>query len=670
MKFSVAGCLILLSSLLRPVFAQPGNDSLPQRLSAIRQRPLDTAHVNSLRRLAGTVTDSDSSLARQLFEEALSKSLQLGDVNTITDCYRLLGVYHSAFNRRDEALRYYRLSAGSAQQNKNLYLLAGVQYNMGNIYYWKGMYDSCIHYYQLAAAVFEAPAVLQQQGVTEKQVDRRKSDLYGSMSEVFTTLKNLEKADVYIDKAIAIARKYNSPAAADALAMYMQTKAGNHAANGQTEAALRIRLAFLPQMEQGQNAPIYRQMAYQHISQEYLQLNKIDSAALFANKSLALASSIKVPNAIAAANWQLGCIALRQHQYPLAEQYLTAAKAHYESTEDPEEQQSYYEAMRELAYKTGNYKAAYDYAEKYQTISDSIVQSARAREFAEREMRYETEKKETQIKYQQSQLEQHRLINYGLIGGLLALGVILFLTWRNYKNRRLLQQQRIHELETEKQLSATQYLLKGQEDERNRLAKDLHDGLGGLLSGVKLQLGAMKGNLILSEENGRSFNLALQKLDESISEMRRVAHNMMPEALLNMGLQQALQDYCDGLSEGQAFVIHREFHGLGERMAASVEVVLYRIVQELLNNAVRHSGASRIVAQVIRQDKEVSITIEDNGIGFNTAAQSAFRGVGLRNIQSRVNYLHGQLDIQSTPGKGTSIHIDCLIEHDEHNGKD
>jgi len=106
----------------------------------------------------------------------------------------------------------------------------------------------------------------------------------------------------------------------------------------------------------------------------------------------------------------------------------------------------------------------------------------------------------------------------------LALALIVFLLYRNYTNRQKLQQQRIIELETEKQLLATQSLLQGQEDERSRLAKDLHDGLGGLLSGVKLQLGAMKGNLILSEEHGRNFNNALNKLDESISEMRRVAH--------------------------------------------------------------------------------------------------------------------------------------------------
>ena len=191
------------------------------------------------------------------------------------------------------------------------------------------------------------------------------------------------------------------------------------------------------------------------------------------------------------------------------------------------------------------------------------------------------------------------------------------------------------------------------------MAKDLHDGLGGLLSGVKLQLGAMKGNLILSEEHGRIFNSALVKLDESISEMRRVAHNMMPEALMNLGLQQALQDYCDGLSVAQPFTINCEFHGLETRMDAATEVVVYRIVQELLNNAVKHSDASNILAQVMRNENNLTITVEDDGKGFDVTAVR--QGAGLKNIRSRVDYLKGQMDVQSTLAKGTSIHIDCTI---------
>ncbi|MBO9660818.1 MAG: hypothetical protein J7527_18495, partial [Chitinophagaceae bacterium] len=259
MKLFLTACSILLSGILSSATAQ---EEIMQQIAEIRKMPLDTAQVNSLRRLGGQITDS--TLSKQLLDEALQKSLKIGDVNTITDCYRVLGVWFSNYDLKDSALHYYRLSMESAKGNNNLFLIAGAQFNMGNIYYWQGKYDSCIIYYQYAATVYEGQEILRDKNVTDKQLDRRKSDLYGNMSAVFNMLKNLAKADEYIDKAIAISKKYNSPAAADALAFYMQTKADNYTANGFPERALRARLEFLNQMQEGQNAKVYLQQSYQN----------------------------------------------------------------------------------------------------------------------------------------------------------------------------------------------------------------------------------------------------------------------------------------------------------------------------------------------------------------------------------------------------------------------
>lgn len=318
--------------------------------------------------------------------------------------------------------------------------------------------------------------------------------------------------------------------------------------------------------------------------------------------------------------------------------------------------------MAEIEGKLGNYKSAAEYLTLQMNLADSISNEKSKINANFLNIQYQTAQKEAQIKLQQAALRQKNTINYVLAGSALALAVIIFLLYRNYTNRQKLQQQRIAELETEKQLLATQSLLKGQEDERSRIAKDLHDGLGGLLSGVKLQLGAMKGNLILTEENGIAFNRVLNNLEESIAEMRRVAHNMMPETLLRFGLPQALEDYSSSLSHQQAFTIQCEFRGMEKRLDSSTEVVVYRIVQELINNAVKHSGASAILVQIMRHDEErLNITVEDNGKGFDpkfTGSDTA----GLRNISSRVKYLNGKMDIQSEPGNGTSVYIECEIK--------
>jgi len=262
---------------------------------------------------------------------------------------------------------------------------------------------------------------------------------------------------------------------------------------------------------------------------------------------------------------------------------------------------------------------------------------------------------------QQLLIKQKNTLNYIMIGSFLTLLLISFLSYRTYKQKQLLQQQLIKQLQNEKLLLATESILKGQEDERSRLAQDLHDGLGGMLSGVKLTLSAMKGNIILPEESARLFTKAFEQLDSSIGEMRRVAHNMMPEALVKLGLQQALQDYCDGINEAKRLKVSCEFHGLENRLDNSTEIIVYRIVQELLNNIIKHANAVNVLVQVIKKDTELDITVEDDGKGFNKEEALAKKGAGLKNIQSRVDYLKGEVDIKSIPGKGTSVHINCNV---------
>lgn len=333
-----------------------------------------------------------------------------------------------------------------------------------------------------------------------------------------------------------------------------------------------------------------------------------------------------------------------------------------------------YRNLSDLKKKQGNYPKALDYLNHYLKWNDSIRVEQNQKQIKFLEAQYQNEKKVAEIarlqkdkKYQQLSLAQKSFFNYVLGGSLLTLLIIGILFFRNVKSKQKLSQQttqlqiqRIRELEQEKKLISYNALLKGQEDERSRMAQDLHDGLGGMLSSVKLTLGAMKGNTILSEDNTRLFSRALDQLDQSISEMRRVAHNMMPEALVRFGMQQAIQDYCDGLREGSQQTINTQFYGLENRLDANTEIIVYRIIQELLNNVMKHAQASEVFVQVMRNDNNLNITIEDNGKGFVNDA-SLKKGAGLTNVQARVDYLKGQIDIQSIIGHGTSIHIDCIV---------
>lgn len=196
-----------------------------------------------------------------------------------------------------------------------------------------------------------------------------------------------------------------------------------------------------------------------------------------------------------------------------------------------------------------------------------------------------------------------------------------------------------------------------QEQERSRFAKDLHDGLGGMLSGIKLSLSNVKGNMILPGEQVTVFERSLAMLDNSITELRRVAHNMMPEALVKFGLSAALGDFCDFLNSSKVLTVTYQKIGNDTRLDISMEVVLYRITNELANNALRHSAATKLLIQLNYDDSGLMITVEDNGVGFDKQILTGTTGSGWPNIKSRIEYLKGTLDVETGPGQGTSVTI-------------
>jgi signal transduction histidine kinase len=204
-------------------------------------------------------------------------------------------------------------------------------------------------------------------------------------------------------------------------------------------------------------------------------------------------------------------------------------------------------------------------------------------------------------------------------------------------------------------------MLKGQEEERSRLAKDLHDGLGGLLSGVKFSLSNMKDNLIVTPDNMAVFERSLDMLDTSIKELRRVAHNMMPEMLTKFGLDEALREYSNSVTATKLLNVKYQSFGMHERLAKSFEIIIYRIVQELINNVLKHSLSSDVLVQLVKEGHRVNVLVEDNGKGFDTSILETNKGAGWTSIKSRVDYLRGRIDIHSEINKGTSVTMEFNV---------
>ncbi len=195
-----------------------------------------------------------------------------------------------------------------------------------------------------------------------------------------------------------------------------------------------------------------------------------------------------------------------------------------------------------------------------------------------------------------------------------------------------------------------------QESERARIAKDLHDGIGGTLSGIKISLTNLMPHLSLGEKEKLQYERSIDLLNNSAEELRIVSHNMMPPSITQFGLVAALRDFCESINTMKTLRINMQVLGVEIRLSGLNEIILYRIVQELINNIVKHARASNALLQLSYDNPQLSITVEDNGIGFDPKQIVEVTSSGWKNIRSRVDFLKGAIDIRST-GSGTSIHV-------------
>ncbi len=620
----------------------PVKDSLLAVFSASKE---DTGKVLAAIKLGQYLEYNDLESAKYYYLQAKQLSEKLHYTMGVLKYYANYTAVLNLQARFDSALLLNQQALSLAKEYGNEERIIVAQQNLSATYTYLLDYENALRYLLPSVSYFE-----------KTKNDVRLSLIYDNLGVIYRETKQYDKALEYHNKALTIARKNGEPYD---IANVLSNLGLAYTSSGNYDTAMLVLRESLA-IAKKERFDNLLSLTTGNISDLLIKQGKYDSLGYYSEEGLRLAAQVGDSLIMVNNIYGIALAAFYEKDFRKSEEKATYGFAMAQRRNYPEPAQLFAELLSELALVNGDLKTYDHYNRLSRALAEKHFSEKMQQNVQMLDKKFDTEKKEQQLIIQQATISRKNTLNYIFIGSTIALLLISLLSYRTYAQRRKLQEQKIADLEKEKLLSATRSLLQGQADERSRLAKDLHDGLGGMLSGIKLQLGAMKGNLILSEEHGRTFNNALTKLDESISEMRRVAHNMMPEALVKLGLQQALQDFCDGLSESQSFKINCEFYGLEKRMQPAVEIVVYRIVQELLTNAVRHSGATSILAQVMRQENDLSITIEDNGKGFDKGTAS--QGAGLKNIISRVDYLKGQLDIKTAPGAGTSVHINCVIE--------
>jgi signal transduction histidine kinase len=231
--------------------------------------------------------------------------------------------------------------------------------------------------------------------------------------------------------------------------------------------------------------------------------------------------------------------------------------------------------------------------------------------------------------------------------------ILILVTIRNKKNKVILEQ-KLKQVEDEKKLMAAQSLVEGQDLERKRIATDLHDGLGVLLSSVTLQFS----NILDNAHEHKDLILKAQRLlEQAAQDVRKISHNMMPSILSRFGLIEAVESMFDQIDNPPEISALVNITGSPKRLTENCEIMLYRIIQELLNNTIKHAGAKNISLNM-HFDQNIRIQYSDNGKGFDIEDNLSRETFGLVSIISRVGFLNGEISFESKPDKGFTAFVD------------
>ncbi len=325
-----------------------------------------------------------------------------------------------------------------------------------------------------------------------------------------------------------------------------------------------------------------------------------------------------------------------------------------------------YKNMAETYELNKDYQNALRYRKLENSYRDSINQVDQDKVLLDLNTKYQVEKKENE----NLRLRQRQTILWILSGVLLLLLLLAYLAYRNAKNRRKLMAKN-HEIEKEKlekqlkdqQLSGLDAMIEGQEKERQRIADDLHDNLGSLLATIKLHFQNLKVRKDrLKEEEDRLMKQTDDLLSEAYHEVRKIAHVKNAGMKGQEGLLPAIKNFASKVSASSKIIIEVEDHGMDERMENSFEIMVFRIVQELITNVIKHAGASKVIIYLTHHGDSLNVMVEDDGKGFEPEQIKPKEGMGIHSIQRRVELHDGTVDIESVPGKGTTVIINIPEE--------
>lgn len=634
--YLLLSCLFCLYTIS---FAQD-QEKIAALQAKLQQEKTDSNRVMILNDIFVEYREYDSAKAMEYANRAIALSKDAGFKKGESLMLMNKGVFLNLNGENDAAIA---LINQSLKIRKDINDFAGQGYclrALGNIEYDRNDYSKALEFYLAAAPLFE------------KAGDRKGlSGVYIWIGNVFNEgLHQFDKAVEYFNKSLVLAEQLKD----STLISYNYNNLGQaYYFSKNYSEALRYYikskdLKAVLDDERGLGS------AYSNISNVFFDLKRYDSATFYNDLSFDIRERQNDRKGMATSYLNGANIYLQQKNYEAAFAGYNKAIATGKEINFREPVIESYNGLSKYYEIKGNTKEALNYYKMYKAANDSIFNSDISAQLSSLQTRYESAKKQQLIDEQQFELTKKQYWIYGTIGLLL---LISLLGISYYRRNKLKQEKKLQQEVIRQQDLSTRAVLAAEENERKRIAADLHDGIGQTLSAAKMNLSAFEHELpFKSEDQKIAFDKIILLVDESCKEIRSVSHQMMPNALLKNGLANAVKEFIDKI-DSRVLKVSLHAEGLNERLDSNTETILYRVIQECVNNVIKHSGANQLDISLIRDEDGISATIEDNGKGFDSTDKKKFDGIGLKNITTRIDFLKGTVDFDSSPGNGTLVAI-------------
>lgn len=603
--------------------------------------------VNTLNRLSWGLVYTDTRQAQAYAREALKLARQYKYLRGEYVANNFIGIASDVVSRYDSALFYYHASLNGSIIAHDTQSIASNLTNIGLTHWHIGNFKEALEYNFEALPYFEKLNDINDMAL-----------LNNNIGLIYSDMKSWNKAKEFFLKACKMHRKTGNMIGYGACLNNLGKL--YYFENDFSRARLYLDSAIHIQHEKKDFYGLA--IAYKDLGILQSASGNPGEAISLMQKSLFYAKQIGDENEMSATNLEMSSIFLKQGQTRKALSMVKEAEATARKIRSRKLIFRVFQQYSQIYEKTGNPGKALEYYKLYKSTEDSVLNDQQLNKLYELELKHQAAQSADRIALltRQQEIQELRLERKNIFISvfLVFFVVIMIMLFFFYRGKRHQQQILLDNALYQERERKGREVIEAEIRERRRIGEELHDGLGQILSMIKLRLTSIseKDDSIPGKNKEKITDIILLT-DQAFSELRTISHNMAPIFLQERGLAAALRDQLDRISKSNNYKVYFFAEGIEKTLDPFLESTLYRIAQEMLNNIIKHAKATEIYLQVISDGQEVTLIAEDNGKGFEMNDDSGTKGIGLKNIFSRAENLGGHVLIDSAPNRGTILTV-------------